>query len=275
MKKILLSLTLFCSVTVLKAQYYFKDIITTNQTNQLFIQLKQNQVRKVAFSSYEGNSAESAGFTGEQQIDPKRNSITTITRTTVVGEAFLTTYYNEAGLLVRTTDSAQNASNSSEYTYDAQKRLVSIAVKSQSDNVTTTEKHLWSYDAKGLPAQMLRIRNNTDTTTVSFQYDERGNVVEEKAIRKNLPPVTVYYYYDALNRLTDVVRYNAKAKRLLPDYMFEYNEGLQLKKMITVPEGSNEYLTWYYQYLPNGLKRMDLCYNKQQQLMGKVEYEYE
>jgi len=65
-----------------------------------------------------------------------------------------------------------------------------------------------------------------------------------------------------------------RAARMLPDYIFEYNAEGQLKKTTIVPEGSNEYQVWYYQYSPDGLRKMDLVYNKKQQLMGKVEYEY-
>lgn len=36
-----------------------------------------------------------------------------------------------------------------------------------------------------------------------------------------------------------------------------------------VPEGTNAYEQWFHQYLPNGLRRMELVYNKQQQLMVK------
>ncbi|WP_187257389.1 hypothetical protein [Flavihumibacter stibioxidans] len=275
MKKILLALILTSFQQVLFAQYYYKDILTTSQTNQLYNQLTRENIKKITLSSYDGNSAETAGFSCEQRVDNRKKTISTITRTAVMGDSFFEATYNEKGQLASSKDSAQNASSKAGYSYDADGRLLQISTSSTSDNVTTTETHQWSYDAAGKPSGMLRIRNNVDTTRVSFVLDENGNVVEEKAVRRNLPAVTVFYYYDQANRLTDIVRYNAKAQRLLPDYMFEYNENGQLKKMTVIPEGTNEYQIWYYQYLPNGLKRMELVYNKQQQLMGKVEYSYE
>lgn len=274
MKKILLVLALTGFHQLVHAQYYYKDLLTTAQTNELYARISKEGVKKITLSSFDGNSSETAGFTGEQQVDNRRKTITTITRTAVMGDSFFEAVYNDQAQLISTRDSAQNARSVTTYSYDQEGRLTEINTSSKSDNVTTTERHSWTYDAAGKPAGMLRIRNQSDTTRVSFVLDENGNVAEEKAVRSNLPAVTVFYYYDRMNRLTDIVRYNAKAQRLLPDYMFEYQEGGQLKKMTVIPEGTNEYQLWYYQYLPNGLKRMELVYNKQQQLMGKVEFSY-
>jgi YD repeat-containing protein len=191
-----------------------------------------------------------------------------------MGDTYLVATYNAAGQLVNTTDSAQNAASTTAYSYDASGRLVTIATSSRSDNVTTSEIHLYTYDANGHPASLLRIRDQHDTTAVQFVLDENGNIAEERATRKNQAQPTIFYYYDTQHRLTDVVRFNVKAQRLLPDYIFEYTENGLLKKMLVVPSGTNEYQTWYYQYEPGGLKKLDLCYNKAQQLVGKVVYEY-
>lgn len=275
MKKILSALSLIIIIQPVFAQYYYKDLVTTGQSSQQFTSFKQHSVKKVNLISYGGNSTETAGFTCEQNIDLARRTVNTFTSTTVVGDSYLFTRYNEQDKLTNTTDSAQNATSTTTYTYDVMGRLSTITTVSISDNITTSETHFYTYDANGKPAKMLRVRDNVDTTFVKFILDEHGNVGEEKVTRANLPASTVYYYYDAKNRLTDVVRYNAKAKRLLPDYMFEYNENDQLKKMVVVPSGTNEYQSWYYQYEPGGLKKMDLCYDKAQKLLGKVVYEYQ
>ncbi|KIC93112.1 hypothetical protein [Flavihumibacter solisilvae] len=274
MKKILFALFLLGFQQMAHSQYYYKDLVTTRQTNDLFNLYRKLGIKKITLNSYDGNSTETAGFTGEQVVDLKKRTVTTITRTSVVGDSWFTATYDEAGRISESADSAQNASNKTKYEYDASGRLSRISATSISDNVATTETHSWQYDGSGKPVSMTRIINNSDTTQVQLTQDEKGNVGEERAVRKNLPPVTVFYYHDNQSRLTDVVRYNAKAKRLLPDYMFEYNDQGQVKKMTVIPEGTNEYQNWYYQYQPDGLKRMDLVYNKQQQLMGKVEYEY-
>ncbi|WP_290791682.1 hypothetical protein [Flavihumibacter sp. UBA7668] len=256
------------------SQYYYNDLLANRQTNRQYSLFVQQGIKKVTITSYDGNSPESAGFTAEQTVDAGKRILRTKTLTSQQGDSQLEAYYNEKGWLIKTRDTAQNASNQSAYEYNANGQLIRLETSSRSDNITTTEVHLWEYNESGQPQSMLRIRNNSDTTRVSFSFDEKGNLVEEKSIRPNLPAIIYYYYYDTKNRLTDIVRYNAKAQRLLPDYIFEYNENDQLKKMTLVPEGSNAYEQWFYQYFPNGLRRMELVYNKEQQLMGKVEYQY-
>lgn len=274
MKKILSVLVLTAFLHPLQAQYYYKDLVTTRQTNQQYSLFVKEGIKKVNLTSFDGNSTETAGFSCEQTISTGKRTITTTTQTAVMGDSYLITTYNEQGQLVSTTDSAQNATSTTTYRYDAGGRLVNIATSSRSDNVTTSETHTYTYDVTGHPASLLRIRDQQDTTLVQFILDENGNVVEERSTRKNQSQPSIFYYYDARNQLTDVVRFNVKAQRLLPDYIFDYNENGQLKKMLVVPSGTNEYQTWYYQYEPSGLKKLDLCYNKAQQLIGKVLYEY-
>jgi hypothetical protein len=257
------------------AQYYYSDIVSTKQINAQYHLLKTSGVKSVELSSFERNSEPTDGFKGSQKIDQKENKVATYTRTNGTGEAFFTAWYNNQDMLVHSIDSSQEAVDESFYEYDAQNKLLLIRTRSHSDNVSTTETHQWQYNENGIASGMTRIRNNMDTLTVTMTLDEKGLVTEEKTFKKKQPQGTVYYYYDTQNRLTDIVRYNLKAKRLLPDYMFEYNENSQLKQMISIPEGSNNYLTWRYLYNEKGLKKMELCYSKDKELLGKVEYVYQ
>ena len=59
---------------------------------------------------------------------------------------------------------------------------------------------------------------------------KKGNVIEELPYIKKISGEKTYYYYDGKNRLTDIVRFNTKARRLLPDYMFEYTENNQVSE---------------------------------------------
>lgn len=256
------------------SQYYYKDLVATQLTAKQFALLKSAGVKKVTLSSFDGSSVETAGFTADQAIDPVKHTLLSTTHTSVIGDSYLLSTYNEAGQLISTSDSAQNSVNKTSYTYDALGRLTLISNTSGSDNIANTEEHRYSYDANGQPSGMLRIRNGKDSSLISFVLDDKGKVGEEKTVRSTLPTASYYYYHDTKGNLSDVVRFNVRANRLLPDYMFEFNPEGQLKKMTLVPEGSNEYQVWYYQYGPDGLKKMDLVYNKQQQLMGKVEYAY-
>ena len=122
---------------------------------------------------------------------------------------------------------------------------------------------------------MLRIVNDIDTTYVSFTIDAKGNVTEEYSTRKGVKSEPVYYYYDANNRLTDIVRYNTKARKLLPEYMFEYSADNKVIQKITVPANSSNYIIWRYQYDAGGLKTKEAVYDKYKALTGKIEYIYQ
>ena len=121
---------------------------------------------------------------------------------------------------------------------------------------------------------MLRIKNKVDTIYVSFKTDEKGRIIEEQETRKGVKSEPYYYYYNNSGQLSDIVRYNPKARRLLPEYMFEYSPSNQVIQKITVPSGSDKYLIWRYQYNAQGLKTKEAIYDKQKQLTGKVEYQY-
>jgi YD repeat-containing protein len=122
---------------------------------------------------------------------------------------------------------------------------------------------------------MLRIKDKKDTSVVSFKLDEKGNVSEEQSIRRGVSSDPVYYYYDSNNRLTDIVRFNNKAKRLLPEYMFEYSPKNQVIQKITVPGNGSNYLIWRYQYDDRGLRVREAIFDKYKQLTGKIEYQYQ
>ncbi|MEJ7740392.1 MAG: hypothetical protein WKF97_23485 [Chitinophagaceae bacterium] len=269
---ILFSFVFFTS----SGQYYYKDLVTTQRINETFRLYKSNKVRQVKLNSFQGNVEVSEGFICEQQINLARNQVITYAKTADAGESFLTTYYNAQGLLIKTLDSTEETVSISTYQYDAANRLYHLSHQtSATDNSSKMlETHTWRYTASGKPEQMLRVKNGTDSTTVRFTLDEKENVAEEQAFNKGVSQAKFFYYYDEENRLTDVVRYNNKARRLLPDYIFEYEENGELSTLTIVPEGSSDYQKWYYKYDEAGLKQIEFCYNKNSQLLGKIEYNY-
>lgn len=257
------------------AQYYYKDIIGTKETKQMFQAYQKNNVSRVTLSSYDENDTRNEDFFVEQIFIPSDLSLRTITRSGVSDESVLITSVNSQGQVVKTIDSTGIMVSTTSYTYNNDGTLASTA--NQSIDTTTNslnEEHIWQYN-NGRINRMLRIKNKVDTTFVQFKLDDNGNVVEEQSIHKGLKSDPVYYYYDARNRLTDIVRFNNKAKRLLPEYMFEYSDANQVIQRITVPANGSNYLIWRYQYNPNGLIVKEAVYNKQKQLTGKVEYIYQ
>lgn len=257
------------------AQYYYKDLVSVQQINETYRLFKSNKVSKVNLASFQGNEPVTEGFIGEQKVNNARNEIITYTKTLDLGESFFTATYSSQGLLKKTIDSAQESVSSSVYEYDGDNRLVTILniVHASDKSSYLSETHQWTYTPAGKPLKMLRIKNNKDSTLVNFLMDDKGNVSEEDIVGKTVPNQKIFYYHDDQHRLTDVVKYNQKAKRLLPDYIFEYEDN-ELSTMTIVPEGSSEYLKYYYKYDENGLKLIEFCYNKKNQLLGKVQYNY-
>lgn len=266
---LLVTLTGLCS-----AQYYYKDLIVTAQTAGTWQLYKNNKVKSVSLSSFESNGQPSEGFQGQQDLGDL-SRIITHTRTAGTPESWLFASYSPGGWPTRIVDTSDTYRSVSDFSYDAQGRLTAIVnTSTETDNhLKDEEKHLWQYDAKGKPTIMLKIKGNNDTTFIRLVQDEKGNIAEEHATRNHNDLPTVYYYYDTAGHLTDIVRYNVKAHRLLPDYLFEY-EGGKMTTMLMVPAGSTDYQKWYYQYDDHGLKTKEVCYNKQKQLMGRIEYTY-
>jgi YD repeat-containing protein len=260
-----------------RSQYYQKDILSTQQTTEQIKQYKANKIRKVVLQSFESTGEPVEQFICFQEISPSFNIIKTFSQTMGTMQSVLVTQFNAKGQLIRSADSSNTTLNVSSYTYDAAGRLAVVENVSQAYAYKTKEtvRHQYTYDSTGLPVSMLRIKNGTDTARVQFKADEKGNVGEEIITAKGKETQTWYYYYDTQNRLTDIVRFNERARRLLPDYVYEYNEQSQLTQMISVQSGGSDYVTWRYQYNPQGLKTKESCFSKQKQLMGYVTYRYE
>jgi hypothetical protein len=101
-----------------------------------------------------------------------------------------------------------------------------------------------------------------------------GNIIEEQGFHKNIPGEKIYYYYDTENKLTDIVRYNNRSAKLVPDYMFDYDEQGRLAQMVIIPEGGGQSSTWIYKYNEQGLKAEESCYMAQKKLAGRMAYQY-
>jgi hypothetical protein len=276
MKNTLLFFLLVFAISV-RAQYYYKDIIGAKETNSLLKTYTGNNVSSVSLKSFEADGSVSENFQVVQVIDKKAKTMITITRSGVTDESALYSTFDENARVIKTSDTSGTAINSAVYTYNTAGQLISLKSASE-DTMKTgveTEDHQWAYNEKGQPVQMLRIINAIDTTTIKFQVDESGNIVQETPYKKGKAGDPVYYYYDGKNQMTDIVRYNYKLKKLIPDYMFEYSDGGQVIQKITVPSNkAAQYLIWRYQYDSKGLKAREACFNKDKQMTGKIEYTY-
>lgn len=257
-------------------QFYYKDLVSTQQINTNYRLYRQNKIKLVKLKSYQGSTPVQEGFVCEQRVSNSGNEIVTYTRTSNSPESFFTATYNSQGQIVQAVDSSEEAVTTTKYLYNGSAKLerMSSETRARDNSSSTTEVHQWEY-RNNLPVRMHRKKNTTDTSSVYFTLDEKGNVTEEEVKGGRLPAKKLYYYYDEKNRLTDIVQYNQAVKRMLPNYLFEYEDNGELSTMTVVPEGTNDYQKWYYKYDDGGLRLVEFAYNRKNELLGKIEYEYQ
>ena len=272
--KTALLLLFFFAATASYAQYYYKDIVGVKESSGLLKTYQNARVSSVMVNSFDADNTRNEDLAVTQTFSKAHARLQTITRNGNSSASVLTTYADSAGRVIKTIDSSANLASTTDYSYDADGRLQSIVSSSTdtSKRLNETEAHLWQW-AGGQAVRLLRIVNNIDTTIVEFRTDG-GNVVEEWSTRRGVKSEPVYYYYNAQNRLTDIVRYNKKAGRLLPEYMFEYSADGRVIQKITVPANSSAYLIWRYQYNGAGLKTKEAIYDRYKTLNGTIEYVY-
>jgi YD repeat-containing protein len=262
---------------VANAQFYYKDIISTRQNIAKWQAYKAARVRSVRVNSFEADGQPTDGFQLDQTINSDFSGMTTHSKANGATETWTFATYSPEGLLTSITDTSDTYQSVSTYQYDDHGRLINITnTSTEMDNhIKAVETHLWQYGPAGdQPTAMLKIANNTDTTIVRFVPDDKGNIGEEHASRIGEILPVIYYYYDDNNRLTDVVRFNRKAQRLLPDNIFEYNEDGKMTSLLAVQEGAASYQRWIYNYNDKGLRTKESCYSKERQLLGHIEYQY-
>ncbi len=256
-------------------QHYYNDIISTQQSNANYLLLKstnQNQVRGISFES---DNSQTPNFKLQQELTRDRKKLITTT-TSPANITTVTVSHFENDKLRRTSDSLSSVSNITEYEYNTDGKLSKITTQSidPEHSGSTIEVHQWFYKSDGSPDHMLKIKNRTDTVKVGFLYDEKDNLAEERWMQKNRLLETYFYYYNDKKQLTDVVRYHSKSKKLLPDFIFEYDANGRVSQMMQTLQGTATYLLWQYTYNENGLKIKEVAYDKQRRLVGRIEYAY-
>lgn len=261
--------------SAVNAQYFYKDIWNTQQLIKEFSILKNENIRTVSIKSFENDDTPSEGFFCEKRIDKNYYRTQTVSRSFTTPQSELISIYNEGGLLLKNIDSTENSYNRTEYEYDKAKlKLIKFFTRADDDSGGITESREYFYNANGKPEKMIRKKNNAEVLTVNFTADEKGNIIEEQELIKGAPGKKYLYYYDDKNRLTDVVHFNERAQRLLPDYIYEYNQLGQIKKMIATEEGSSNYFIWQYTYNDRKLRETETCLSKDKRVLGSIAYQY-
>lgn len=272
---IILLFSIFHFAPSASAQYYFKDILNTQKINKEFSELKSAGFKLIKLRSFEDNDEPSEGFFAEKKINKNYTQSEMISRSFITEETLIKTDYDKEGRITKTITTTPTITNTLEYKYDPEGNLKFITTSSfdDRDSGIITESREYEYK-NGLPEKMIAKRNGALRFTIHFIKDASGNIIEENENGKN-GDRKFYYYYDDQNRLTDIVRYNASAGRLLPDYMFEYETGSLPVRMTTIEDGGSNYFIWRYAYTANHLPEIEKCYSKEKRLLGTIEYEYQ
>jgi hypothetical protein len=271
MKNALLFLICLWSMSV-SAQYYYNDIVGAKDLNERMRVYKANKVKMVNALGFDAQGAKSPDFNETQEVNSTGTLLKISTRE---GQNVNRQFYqfDEQGRLSTITDSSTGFKNTSSYQYDGNNDIVSISLVSGDTSFGQKEVHQWTYRKPHVPQKMLRILNDKDTTEYRFNADEKGNVTDEQLFRRNVGLDQLYYYYDDENHLTDIVRFDKKLKKLLPDFMFEYDDQNRvIQKITTLSAASKNYLIWRYVYNEKGLKTKEALFNKQKEMTGKIEY---
>ena len=275
--KLIYSTLLLFFFKSLNAQYYYKDIISTNETNRQFQNLMENNVLTVTATGYDTKGIKDPDYSEVQQLIREMNALKTITNNSLSAPGTLLQVFDNNNRLIRVSDSAADLVSITSYRYDNAGRIIEIKniTIDSAKTIDENEVHKWIYDESGKSLKMLRILNNIDTLEYRFTLDEKGNVMDESSYKNGNTGEMTYYYYDENYRLSDIVRYRKKLNKLLPDYLFEYNERNQVIQKITTLSNLNlGYLIWRYAFNEKGLKTKEALFNKEKIMTGKIEYNY-
>ena len=269
-------LIIFLSSFRATAQYFYKDIWSNEQLIKEFSILKNEHLKTIKIKSFEDDGEPSEGFFCEKKINKSYTQSEMISKSYITGQSLIISDYNKEGRPVKTTDNTPTTTSTTQYEYDdkGQLTIVHSVTRAEDDSGEITETHEYFYNGNTL-TKMLRKKNNLLISTIHFVSDSSGNVVEENAEGNNNTDKKYFYYYDDKKRLTDVVHFNEIARRLLPNYMYEYNSLNQPRQMISTEEGGNNYFIWKYTYNDKSLRETEKCFSKEKRLLGTIEYVYQ
>ncbi len=275
MKNILLPVALFISSSVF-CQYYYNDIVDAGAIGERMNNYVKQKVKTITATGYDARGAKTTDFNEWQEIDANKRTLKITTRNSQqVARQYFS--FDDQYRLISITDSSKDIKSTTVYNYDNKGNIVSVktATNDSLQDFSETVEHQYIYNATGKLEKLWRIINAKDSSEYRFTTEENGNIADEQLYRRGVGLNPIYYYYNNKNRLTDIVRYNKKANRLLPTEMFEYDDaGRIIQKMTILSSNNPDYLIWRYLYNEKGLKTKEALFNKQKELTGKIEYAY-
>jgi hypothetical protein len=275
MKNILIALTLVFPATAF-CQYYYNDILDARVNGERMKNYIQQKVKKITATGYDANGAKTTDFNEWQEINAEKRILKITTRN---GQQVSRQYYqfDSQFKLVSIIDSSGDIKSTTTYSYDNTGNIILIKTTTNDSlqDFNETVEHQYLYNSPGRPEKLWQIINGSDSSEYRFSLEGNKNVADEQLYRRGVGIDPIYYYYDEKNRLTDIVRYNKKVKKLLPTLMFEYDDADRVIQKMTILSTNNpDYLIWRYLYNEKGLKTKEALFNKQKELTGRIEYAY-
>lgn len=261
------------------AQYYYQDIYSTRQTDSDLVRYRDQHIRKMELVSQEPNGEQNTDFHCEKTFSEDYGVSVTTTQSFETGLSVLTVYFTKNGHITRSVDSTASSVSTTLYEYDSLNRITALHFRSRSgkeaDIFQLDEDHLYQYDAAGHLVKMIRQENGKTSSTILFKTDPAGRPVEEQESGAQATGRNIYYKYDAAGRLTDVYRYVAARRKMLPDYIFSYDDQGRLSEMMVVSADTDDYNDWKYSYDERGLIVKEACYGKKGVLKGTIQFHYQ
>ncbi len=255
----------------LSAQYYYNDIILQQANANNHALLVLNNANIVTAKSYNEYNEIVERFSYKKELRKKGVEVYTSTEIPTGGISITWEFY-DGNLLKKVIDSTEKIKTTTlfSYTQNNMPTTIQITYDDAAMDIHATEQHLWIYH-ENTPTTMYRIKDISDTMVVRFKV-ENSKVMEEIWLRNGREAERYYYYYNEQNQISDIVRFNVLAQRLLPDFTYDYNASGYLTLMRQMVTGGTNYNAWVYEYNDKGLKQTEKLFSKENNLLGTIIY---
>lgn len=279
-KGIYLALLCMCIYNIAQAQYYYQDIINTENMTKEHRQYRENKISHIRIKSYDDNNEINTNFHCVKEFSDDFKRVITRTGSFETGNSVVYSDFDDQGRITRSTDSTANSVNDTRYYYDKMRpeqidslRFISYSIQN-ADTFRYNESHIYEYDSTGKPLKMIRLKNDSPFSVVTFTTNSEGSVIKESEKGRYDTVPAAYYKYNASGQPTDIFHFNADKQRMVPDFLFDYDPQNRLTEKTTVTMNRNSYLVWKFFYGDKGLVDKEACYGPKDALLGTMKFEY-
>jgi hypothetical protein len=263
-----------------EAQYYYSDLIGIRQVETKQQRFKTLHVRQILGTAVLPTGEVQTDFKESYEISFQADTLQQI-QVQAGARTNTTLIFSKNGQLAEQME--KRAGFTSQITYSRNKQGYIDRIENRfSDSLSEFQQreiHLWSYNATGSPLKMWRILEKIDgvldSTEIQLTIDSTGLVTEERSFKRGRETGFFYYYYNESGQITDIVRFNSKFNRLLPDQLFEYDAaGNMTQRMQLTGSRDVTYLIFRYGYQTNGLLSEETLFNNRKEHQGSIRFSY-